>query len=59
MRRRATRHTFAALAVATALWPAAASAATRSVTVGNDFFAPRTVTVVTGDGMSGTVAVRR
>jgi plastocyanin len=49
MRSRTTRHMLAALAAAGALWPATASAATRSVTVGNDFFAPKTVKVAKGD----------
>lgn len=46
---RVLRSTLLALALAAAVWPAAASAATRSVSVRNDFFSPRTVAVRKGD----------
>jgi plastocyanin len=43
------RRTLLALTVASALFPAAALAATRSVSVANDYFSPRAVTVHAGD----------
>jgi plastocyanin len=48
MLRHAIRPTLAVLAVA-ALWPAAAGAVTHAVSVENDFFAPKTVTIARGD----------
>jgi plastocyanin len=49
MRRRAFRLTLASLAAAALLCAPAAHAATRAVTVGNNHFSPRTVTVDKGD----------
>lgn len=50
MPRSALRSVLLASAVAVLL-PAAAGAAERTVTVGNDFFAPKTIAVVRGDSV--------